>query len=224
MVSFTIGFLASHNGSNVRAVIKAMDDGALASRAGIIISNNSTSGIAGFAREFQIPFKHLSGKTNATMESLDHAVCNSLREHNVDLVLVLGYMKKAGPLTRQAFDGRIFNIHPALLPKFGGQGMYGNRVHEAVIESGDRITGVTVHAVTEEYDTGPIVAQRTVPVEVGDTAAALAERVLTVEHQLIVDVVRGFEIGELRLPGEPNSAKTSFHSFLRSQSGPPREM
>lgn len=108
-------------------------------------------------------------------------------------------MKKIGEHTIKAFEGCILNIHPALLPKYGGQGMYGNKVHSAVLESGDRETGVTIHVVTDNYDQGPILAQQTVPVIEGDTVESLARRVLVVEHQLYVDTIKGIVEGDIKI-------------------------
>ena len=105
-----------------------------------------------------------------------------LRRARVDLVILAGYLKRIPPKVVREYSGRILNIHPALLPDFGGEGMYGARVHEAVIASGAKESGVTVHIVNDEYDRGPIVAQWRVPVEADDTAETLASRVLSVEH------------------------------------------
>ena len=106
------------------------------------------------------------------------AILDALTRHDVELVVLAGYMKKLGPRTLTRYRGRVLNIHPALLPRFGGQGMYGARVHEAVLASGERETGVTIHVVDEEYDHGPIVAQCRVPVLAADTPETLAARVL----------------------------------------------
>ena len=117
----------------------------------------------------------------------------------MDTVILAGYMKRLGPLTLQAYRGRILNIHPALLPKFGGQGMYGKRVHEAVLRAGETVTGVTVHVVDELYDHGRILAQCEVPVLAGDTVDSLAERVLRQEHRLYPDTLRRIAAGEIVL-------------------------
>lgn len=108
----------------------------------------------------------------------------------IDLVVTAGYMKKLGPRVRAAYASRIVNIHPALLPRHGGKGMYGKAVHESVLAAGDKVSGATVHILTDDYDTGPIIAQRRVPVLPGDTTDSLAERVLAAEHQLLPAVVQ----------------------------------
>jgi folate-dependent phosphoribosylglycinamide formyltransferase PurN len=112
-----------------------------------------------------------------------------LRDAKVDLVVLAGYLKLVPKDTVAAYAGRIINIHPALLPAFGGPGMYGRRVHEAVLASGTKASGASIHLVTEEYDRGPIVAQWQVPVLRGDSAESLGARVLAVEHQLLTAVV-----------------------------------
>jgi phosphoribosylglycinamide formyltransferase-1 len=124
----------------------------------------------------------------------------TLRHYGVDFVVLCGYMKKVGPRTLQAFRGRIINTHPALLPKFGGQGMYGRNVHAAVIAAKETATGVTVHLVTEEYDAGSIVAQTTVAVLPGDTPDSLAARVLEREHSFLIETIGQIARHELRLP------------------------
>lgn len=116
-----------------------------------------------------------------------------------DLVTLAGYLRLVPPSVVDRCRGRMINIHPALLPSFGGEGMYGSRVHEAVLESGARVTGPTVHFVNEEYDRGAIIAQWPVPVRGGDSPGDLAERVLAVEHRLLPAVVRAFADGAFRL-------------------------
>jgi formyltetrahydrofolate-dependent phosphoribosylglycinamide formyltransferase len=130
-------------------------------------------------------------------EALGEAMLEELERAEADLVVLAGFLKLIPEPVVRAYRGRILNIHPALLPAFGGNGMYGRRVHEAVLESGARISGATVHVVDEEYDHGPIVAQWPVPVFEGDDADALAARVLEVEHRLLPDVVGAFATGIL---------------------------
>jgi phosphoribosylglycinamide formyltransferase-1 len=182
-----IGFLASGKGSNVRAVVEACQSGRIAGQPRVIISNNSTAGVLEFAKVQQIPSFHLSSLTHP--DNLDQTIVQTLRQHGVELVVLGGYMKKLSNKTLAAYAGRIINIHPALLPKFGGQGMYGLNVHKAVIAAGESETGATVHLVDGEYDHGATLAQARVPVLPGDTPEMLAARVLAVEHELLVDAV-----------------------------------
>jgi formyltetrahydrofolate-dependent phosphoribosylglycinamide formyltransferase len=117
------------------------------------------------------------------------ALCAALAARHVDLVVLAGYLKLVPRDVVEAYAGRMLNIHPALLPSFGGKGMYGMRVHQAVLESGARVSGPSVHLVTTEYDRGPILAQWPVPILAGDTPEALRDRVLAIEHQLLPAVV-----------------------------------
>ena len=118
----------------------------------------------------------------------------------VELVVLSGYMRKLGPQTLQRFSGRILNIHPALLPRHGGQGLYGRRVHEAVRASGDTVTGASIHLVDGDYDTGPVIASARTPVHPQDSAQDIEARVRALEPGLLVETLRRIAEGELRLP------------------------
>lgn len=194
-----IGFLASHNGSNMQAVVSACQQGELQARPAIVISNNKQSFALQFAQEHNIPTRHLSSATHKEPDLLDQAILQALQEYEVDLVLLVGYMKLIGPRTVSAYHNHILNIHPALLPKYGGKGMYGIHVHEAVIAAGDRETGVTIHHANEVYDKGQIIAQTTVPVLPGDTAQILASRVLKQEHIFLVETLKNIVSGKITL-------------------------
>jgi phosphoribosylglycinamide formyltransferase-1 len=178
MEDLCLGFLSSHGGSNMQAIIDACRQGRLDAGLCVVISNNSRSTALERAHREGIPHFHLSSKTHPAPGLLDGAILEALETHGVNLVVLAGYMKILGPRTISRYRGRILNIHPALLPKFGGEGMYGKRVHEAVLAAGETVTGVTIHTVDEEYDHGPIVAQCEVPVLKDDTVDSLAERVL----------------------------------------------
>ena len=194
-----LGFLASHGGSNVQAIIDARRAGKLDAELCVVICNNSKSQVLERARQAGIATRHLSSQTHPSPEALDLAMLETLREHNVNVIVLAGYMKKLGPRTLTHYRGHILNIHPALLPKFGGTGMYGHHVHEAVIAAGEKESGATIHLVTEEYDQGPIVAQRKIAVMPNDTAESLASRVLEVEHALYADALAKIASGEIRL-------------------------
>lgn len=199
MPTLHLGFLASHGGSNMQAILDACRAGRLDALPRVAISNNSQSGALERARRDGVPAFHVSGATHPGGAE-DGAILRLLRAHGVDTVLLAGYMKKLGPLVLGAYRGRILNIHPALLPKYGGQGMYGMRVHEAVLAAAERKSGATVHLVDSRYDHGPILAQREVPVEPGDSPASLAARVLVQEHTLYVETLQRIAAGEIRLP------------------------
>lgn len=194
-----IGILASHGGSNLQAIVDATRQGAIPAEVVVVIGNNAGAMAATRAHDAGIPFHHLSGKTHPEFDQLDAAIARVLTDAAVDLVVLAGYMKKVGPGVIARFPNRIVNIHPALLPKFGGVGMYGPRVHEAVIEAGEAVTGVTVHLVDGEYDRGPIVAQCEVEIRPGDDAATLAARVLEREHEFYVETLGRIVSGELDL-------------------------
>ena len=183
----------------MQAVIDACRSGRLNADPAVVISNNRDSGALERARNENIPWFHLSGRTHTDPQDLDREIVDVLLNHDVNLVILAGYMKKIGPVTLATFPGRIINIHPGLLPEYGGQGMYGRFVHEAVIASGDEVTGVTVHVVDPVYDHGPILAQTRVPVKQGDSADSLAERVLAVEHEFYVDTIDRIIRGKIPL-------------------------
>lgn len=195
-----LGFLASHNGTNMQSIINACRRGRLSAVPVVVISNNGDSGALERAENEGIPAYHISSKTFPEPDNLDRAICETLKRHEVDLVILAGYMKRLGSRTLSEYKGRIINIHPSLLPKYGGRGMFGDKVHEAVLAAGDKETGVTVHLVNEDYDAGPVLAQVKVPVREGDTVRSLADRVLSVEHETYVDTLAGILSGEIKLP------------------------
>lgn len=196
-----IGVLASHGGSNMQAIIDAIEAGRLDARVVLVISNNSGSGALERARKHGLPWRHLSGATLPDAGRLDAAICEALEEARADVVVVLaGYMKKIGPRTLEAFEGRILNIHPALLPRHGGPGMYGIHPHESVLAAGDTESGATVHVVDARYDEGPILKQRRVPVLPGDTPETLQKRVLAEEHRIYAEVLDDIVGGRISLP------------------------
>ncbi len=198
-----LGFLASHNGSNMQAIIDNCTAGTLRATPALVISNNMESGALARARREGIASCLLNDTTHPSPDLLDQAILDALLQHSVDIVVLAGYMKKLGPRTLAHFSGAILNIHPALLPRFGGKGMYGIHVHEAVLAAGEKESGVTVHLVDGEYDTGRTLAQTRVPVMQGDTPDVLAARVLAQEHLLYTDVLRRIESGEITIPGYP---------------------
>lgn len=194
-----LGFLASHGGTNMQAIIDACKEGRLQAEPRVVIGNNSRSGALERARGEDIPACHLSRRTHPDPAELDAAILATLRQHQVEVVCLAGYMKRLGAATLAAYRGRILNIHPALLPKFGGQGFYGEAVHRAVLAAGETESGATVHLVDEEYDHGPVLAQRKVSVQPDDTVDALAARVLEQEHILYPETLQRIAAGAIRL-------------------------
>ena len=181
-----IAALASHGGSILQAVIDACESGALDAEVALVVSNNSRSGAMERARAHHIPMAHLSSQTHPDPAALDAAIEQVLLDADADWILLTGYMKKLGPRTLNRYRNRILNTHPSLLPKFGGQGFYGRKVHAAVIAAGEKESGATVHLVDGEYDTGPVLAQVRVPVRANDTVEVLEERVKEAERKLVV--------------------------------------
>jgi phosphoribosylglycinamide formyltransferase-1 len=182
-----IGVLASHQGTNFQAISDACSDGSLSARIVLLICNNSTAPVMNRARSAAIPTAHLSSATNP--DDLDRAICESLTRESIDLLVLAGYMKKLGPAVLSTFKDRIINVHPSLLPHHGGEGLYGDRVHQAVLDAGDRQSGATVHQVTAGYDEGAVILQKSVPVLANDNVDSLATRIRPLEHQLLIAAI-----------------------------------
>lgn len=179
---FRIAVLASGGGTNLQALLDACT-GAAPARVVLVLSNNPEAGALRRAGAAGVP-------TRVIQKTGDGNALNALlAEARPDLVVLAGYLKLIPRETVAAYQGRMINIHPALLPDFGGPGMYGARVHQAVIASGAKASGASVHLVTDEYDRGPVIARKQVKVEPGDTAETLAARVLAAEHELLPAVV-----------------------------------
>jgi len=180
-----LAVLASGRGSNLQAIIEHFDNLSRERIAKVVLvaSNRADSPALLRAATASIDIASFDAADDGS------SLLDLLRKFRVDLVVLAGYLKRIPPAVVREYSGRIINIHPALLPAFGGEGMYGARVHEAVIASGARESGVTVHLVDNEYDRGPIVAQWRVPVEKSDTAESLAARVLAAEHVVYPRVI-----------------------------------
>ena len=177
-----VAVFASGGGTNLQALLDTCCEPAPA-RVAVVVSNSASAGALERARRVGVPAVVLQDHRDA------QEILAVLREHRAELVVLAGYLKLVPTAVVAAYRDRMINIHPALLPAFGGKGMYGHYVHEAVLASGATVSGPTIHLVTAEYDRGPIVAQWPVPVSPDDTADTLAARVLTVEHQLLPAVV-----------------------------------
>ena len=196
-----LGILASHAGTTMQAIIDACLQGRIHADVRVVIGNNSRSGALARARAHGIPTAHLSSVTHPNPNYLDRAIMETLDGHGVDVVALAGYMKRLGPLVLSHYKGRLLNTHPALLPKFGGQGMYGDRVHEAVLAAGEKTSGASVHLVEGDYDTGPVLSQIKVTVLEGDTLETLRDRVQAAEREHYVEVLEGIARGEIKLEG-----------------------
>lgn len=180
-----IGVLASGSGTNLQAIIDFLSakGAAAAGTVAVVASNRDAAAALQRAREAGIPAETFDASDDGA------SLTAILERHSVDLVALAGYLKRIPSSVVKAYRGRIINVHPGLLPEFGGAGMYGERVHAAVIASGATTTGVTVHMVDDEFDRGPVIAQWRLPVLEKDTAASLAARVLAAEHVIYPRVV-----------------------------------
>jgi formyltetrahydrofolate-dependent phosphoribosylglycinamide formyltransferase len=195
-----IAVFASGRGTNFEAILLAIETGKIHNLSiVVVISNNPDAPVLTIAREHNIPAYHLSQKQFPSEAEFDEAVLDVFRQHGVNFIVLAGYMKKLSTNLVRQFRNRMLNIHPALLPKFGGKGMYGMHVHEAVINSGEKISGVTVHIVDEEYDHGPIVRQRTIAVDKDETPETLAMKIHGIEHQLYPEVLQLFADDKVRV-------------------------
>src|SRR3954466_14340989 len=183
-----VAVLASGRGSTVEALVEAGRRGEMCAEVVLLIVSRQDAPATEWARRLGVECVVLdekllgSGACDAAMETL-------LTGRRVDLVVLAGYLRKVGPRTLRAFAGRLINTHPAPLPRFGGKGMFGEHVHRAVLQAGVAPSGATVHLVDEEYDSGPVIAERPVPVLPGDDVATLRERVQAVERALLVSTI-----------------------------------
>lgn len=194
-----LGFFASHGGSNMQAIIDNIKKGKLDAIPSVLISNNSNSGAIQRAINENIPYYHISSKTHQNEEDYIQTIIDVLDKHNVDTLVLAGYMKILDKRIISHFNGRALNIHPALLPKYGGKDMYGIKVHQAVIAAKEKQSGVTVHLINENYDDGCILAQSIVEVCAEDTVEILAARVLEQEHIIYSETLQKIALNEIKI-------------------------
>ena len=194
-----IAVFASHSGSDLQAIIDGCKNDKINATVAEVISNNGDSMALQRANNEKIPNFHMSAKKYGNEEILATEIMTVLDKYSIDMIFLAGYMRMLHVSILEKYNNRIFNIHPALLPKFGGKGMYGINVHTAVIEAKEKETGVTIHRVNAEYDSGEIVAQTKVAVAEGDTPETLAARVLEREHEFLVEVISDIVNGKIIL-------------------------
>lgn len=180
---------ASGSGTNFQAIIDAVETDQINGRISGLITNKDGIKAIERAQKHNIPYCIISPTNYEDEQKFGQALLNQLMEWKTDLITLAGYVIKIPAMVIEEFRGRIVNIHPSLLPKYGGKGYYGERVHQAVIENQEKESGCTVHIVTEEYDDGPILGQRRVVVKNSDDASTLAQRILAEEHQLYPEVL-----------------------------------
>lgn len=194
-----IAIFASGSGSNAEAIIRASREGRLSSEVGLVISNNVNAGVLKRAKALEVNNSVIDPRSFESEELYITSLFSTLDEHEIDFIALAGYLKLVQPEFIDKYRNRITNIHPALLPSFGGKGFYGMKVHEAVIEAGCKVSGVTIHLVNEKYDRGAIIAQRTLRVLDDDSPESLAERVLKIEHEIYPEALQLFEEGRVQV-------------------------
>ena len=187
-----IAVLVSGGGTNLQSIIDAVEAGRINGQIKLVISNKE--GAYGLERAE-------NHNIRAVFEKDEQAIIDIMKESQIDLVVLAGFLKILGPNFTKAFENRIINIHPSLIPSFCGKGYYGLKVHEAAIEYGVKVSGATVHFVDENADTGPIIRQDTVEVFAGDSPQDLQQRVLKIEHKILSQVVADYCDDKIRVVG-----------------------
>jgi len=186
----TISFLASHNGTSAQYLINAIKENTLDAKIGVVITNNLNSYIYKWCREHKIPIYHISIATNP--HDMNELIINILEKYKTNLIVLSGYMKKIDNKIIKQYQKRILNIHPSLLPKYGGEGMFGDKVHLAVLNSSDKISGATVHFVSENYDEGEIILQQQVRINKNDTVELLSQKIKGIESELYLRSIKEY--------------------------------
>ena len=200
-----IAIFASGRGSNFKAIFKKIISGEIPAEIWLVVSNNSNCGAINFSVSNGIETLIINDTLIPDINEQRDILLNKLHQKEIDFLILAGYIKMVPGRVITEYHQKIINIHPSLLPKFGGKGYYGMKVHEAVIQSGIEETGVSVHFVDEHYDHGPVVANKKVQVLKSDTAESLAERVLKIEHDLYPEIVKA--LCENRIYWEDNLPK-----------------
>jgi len=182
----------------MRAILAAIAEGDLAAQGVLAVSNNRQAPALEAARAAGL--KSLCIPTRDEPDAADARLAEALTDAGVDLVILSGYLRRLGPRVLAAFPGRILNIHPGPLPQFGGEGMYGARVHEAVIAAGVAESGAVIHVVDGDYDHGPAIARLRVPLAPGDTAETLGQRITALEPGFYLETLKAIVAGKIALP------------------------
>ena len=196
-----LAVFASGRGSNFQAILKQIQQGIIPATVGLCVTNNPNAGVIQIARENEIPVKICSPKDYPDSKSYNDDILSALIESEIEYIILAGYLKLIGMQIVDRFSNKIVNIHPALLPSFGGKGMYGHHVHDAVFNRGVKFSGATVHLVNNEYDAGPIVLQKVVSIEDAKSPEEIAERVLKIEHEIFPQAVKLLVEDKLEVDG-----------------------
>lgn len=197
-----IAVFASGRGSNFQAIYKKVQEGYLNCQIEVLICDNSKAGALEFANQNNISTCVVKINEFPAPDAFGEKLIGILTEHRIDYILLAGYLKKIPDNVIDHFENRILNIHPALLPAFGGKGMYGSHVHRAVYDSGAQVSGVTVHFVNKVYDAGPILLQKAVDISECRSPDAVAEKVLKMEHQIYTEAVKMLLEKNIRIQGK----------------------
>ncbi|QND48211.1 phosphoribosylglycinamide formyltransferase [Rhizobium lusitanum] len=198
MKTLRIAALASNNGSSFRAIADAIAIGRLSASISLLVSNRINAPAFDYAKAHRIPALYIP--TKGVEAEADEVLKEALVAADTELVILSGYLRRLGPKTLSTFEGRILNVHPALLPRHGGAGMYGRKVHQAVLDAREPVTGATIHLVDAEYDHGRIIAATEVRINPSDDVAAIERRVMQAENDLFIQTVQRVAVGELSLP------------------------
>lgn len=198
-MSSKIGVLISGSGSNLQALIDNVENGNIHGEIAVVISNRENAYGLERAKKHNIDAVFINQKHYDSLAKFNNAILEELKSHQVDLVVMAGYLKILSNKFIETYRNKIINIHPSLIPSFCGKGYYGIKVHEAVIEYGVKLSGATVHLVNEEADNGPIILQEAVEVEYKDTAETLQQKVLKIEHKLLPLAVKYFCDGKIEV-------------------------
>ncbi len=190
MTENRIAIFASGTGSNFKNIVEKTKEGLIPAKIVILVTNNHNAGAIQIAHDHNIPVKVFSKNDFLNREDLNIQMLSTLKEFSVEYIVLAGYLKLIGANVVQEFNNKILNIHPALLPSFGGKGMYGKNVHQAVFDHGVKVSGATVHLVNEIYDAGSIVLQKSCSVEGLNSPQEIAYEVLKVEHEIYPQAVK----------------------------------
>lgn len=193
-----LGFLGSGNGSSARAIIGAIAAGALDAEARLVVSNRREAPLLDWAAAQGIATRLIPTLSNP--DAADLQLADAMRSHGVELIVMSGYLRRLGPRTLWRYAGRVLNIHPGPLPEFGGQGMYGRKVHEAVLAAGATQSAIMIHLVDEEYDHGAEIARRIVDIAPGDTPESLEATIKAREPEFFLETLQGIVRGDIQLP------------------------
>ncbi len=194
-----IAFLASYNGSSAQAITDACFEGDITASPVLLITNNKDAKALEWAENKGLKTAVLNSVKHPDPLELDNKIAKKLKEHKINLVICSGYMKLIGDDTLDAVNGKIINIHPALLPKYGGKGMFGRHVHQAVKDNGDQETGATIHLVSDEYDEGKILAQKEVSVLPTDSVDDIENKVKHIEPEFYIETIQKILKGDIEI-------------------------